>query len=398
MNVSSVGATQIEVRARIPGDRAAPRADQGAPRGEPRGAAREFIASESPIGYGRRSPERRRPQVGKAVALTGEVTELEEAGLPDGDAARRVAAPRAAPPRGACTVRLVQGAENPAKKGDALRVFGHVARAFPVPGRADIPEIEVDFALKDGKGGGKARLGPVEGSQVEATRRRGAAPLPTEPAPSVSANGDRPQSCRPSAAPARCAARPTTRASPQCVFCGSPSPRSRPRAPAGRRARTSEQGDLPTPRPVRRRARQRAAAGRLPARHRGRRLRGRARPARRRSAHRRGRRRALPDRRAPRPRRHGHRLQGRAHAHRQAAGDEAPAPASSRATPRWCGASSARRSPSPSSPSPNTVQVFDFGVSEGLTYLVMELVSGEDLGAHPAHAGADAVRAASARS
>ena len=30
--------------------------------------------------------------------------------------------------------------------------------------------------------------------------------------------------------------------------------------------------------------------------------------------------------------------------------------------------------------SPNTVQVFDFGVSEGLTYLVMELVSGESLG------------------
>ncbi len=30
--------------------------------------------------------------------------------------------------------------------------------------------------------------------------------------------------------------------------------------------------------------------------------------------------------------------------------------------------------------SPNTVQVFDFGQSEGLTYLVMELVAGEDLG------------------
>jgi serine/threonine-protein kinase len=29
---------------------------------------------------------------------------------------------------------------------------------------------------------------------------------------------------------------------------------------------------------------------------------------------------------------------------------------------------------------PNTVQVFDFGVSEGLTYLVMELVNGENLG------------------
>jgi hypothetical protein len=30
--------------------------------------------------------------------------------------------------------------------------------------------------------------------------------------------------------------------------------------------------------------------------------------------------------------------------------------------------------------SPNTVQVFDFGVSDGLTYLVMELIAGEDLG------------------
>ncbi len=29
---------------------------------------------------------------------------------------------------------------------------------------------------------------------------------------------------------------------------------------------------------------------------------------------------------------------------------------------------------------PNTVQVFDFGVSDGLTYLVMELIAGEDLG------------------
>jgi len=30
--------------------------------------------------------------------------------------------------------------------------------------------------------------------------------------------------------------------------------------------------------------------------------------------------------------------------------------------------------------SPNTVQVFDFGVSDGLTYLVMELIAGDDLG------------------
>jgi hypothetical protein len=50
-----------------------------------------------------------------------------------------------------CTVRLVQGAKSEAKKGDTLRVFGHVARAFSTPGRADIPEIAVDFTLKGQK-------------------------------------------------------------------------------------------------------------------------------------------------------------------------------------------------------------------------------------------------------
>ena len=44
--------------------------------------------------------------------------------------------------------------------------------------------------------------------------------------------------------------------------------------------------------------------------------------------------------------------------------------------------------------SPNTVQVFDFGVSEGLTYLVMELVTGENLGRVLRRGGPDAVRAA----
>ena len=51
-------------------------------------------------------------------------------------------------PGGACTVRLVQGADNAARRGDRLRVFGHVARAFSVPGRPDLAEIEVDFTLR----------------------------------------------------------------------------------------------------------------------------------------------------------------------------------------------------------------------------------------------------------
>ena len=44
-------------------------------------------------------------------------------------------------------MRLVLGAESAVKKGDTLRVFGHVARAVALPGRADVPEIEVDFAI-----------------------------------------------------------------------------------------------------------------------------------------------------------------------------------------------------------------------------------------------------------
>ena len=67
-----------------------------------------------------------------------------------------VASSSGCPSGSACTVRLVQGADNPAKRGDALRVLGHVARAFSVPGRPDIPEIEVDFTLK-GEGGRERR-------------------------------------------------------------------------------------------------------------------------------------------------------------------------------------------------------------------------------------------------
>jgi hypothetical protein len=47
------------------------------------------------------------------------------------------------------------------KKGDTLRVYGHVARAVALPGRADVPEIEVDFAL--GAGGKGATATPKGG-------------------------------------------------------------------------------------------------------------------------------------------------------------------------------------------------------------------------------------------
>jgi hypothetical protein len=154
MNVSSAGETQIEVRARMPG--MAPRLTQIRVRrvDSLEKAARDFVADEHAIGYAELAPDIT-GSIGKAVALAGEVSETKKQGyqtvmLLDVSAASGCSAGRA------CTVRLVQGADNPAKRGDALRVFGHVARAFSVPGRADIPEIEVDFTLR-GDSGAKER-------------------------------------------------------------------------------------------------------------------------------------------------------------------------------------------------------------------------------------------------
>jgi hypothetical protein len=146
MNVSSVGATQIEVRSRMPG--MAPRLAQIKVRrvDSLEKAARDFAAGEPTVGY-RDLTGNIGAAVGKAVTLTGEVADTRKQGyqtvmLLD------VSAASGCPAGSACTVRLVQGLDNPAKRGDALRVFGHVARAFTVTGRADMPEIEVDFTLK----------------------------------------------------------------------------------------------------------------------------------------------------------------------------------------------------------------------------------------------------------
>jgi hypothetical protein len=148
MNVSSVGATQLEVRASVAG--LAPRLSMIRVRRVPSldAAAREF-AAESPIDFG--------PllagigaQVGKAVVLAGEVIEARKQGYQTVillDVAQSSGCPKA----GTCTARLVQGADSPVKKGDLVRVYGHVSRAFSVEGRADVPEIEVDFLTKGGK-------------------------------------------------------------------------------------------------------------------------------------------------------------------------------------------------------------------------------------------------------
>jgi len=157
MNVSSVGATQIEVRARLAG--LAPRLAQIKVRRVEslEAAAREFLA-EGPIGYGALAGNVA-GQVGKAVALTGELTDIKKQGY-ETVMLLDIAQTQGCAAAGACTVRLVLGAESAAKKGDTLRIFGHVARAVALPGRADVPEIEVDFALNaGGKGGTSAPRG-----------------------------------------------------------------------------------------------------------------------------------------------------------------------------------------------------------------------------------------------
>ena len=151
MNVSSVGATQIEVRARMPG--MAPRLTQIKVRRVEslEKAARDFASTESPIGYA----ELRAgipAAIGKPIVLGGELSETRKQGYQQVmllEVASSSGCP-AAQGTGAtaCTVRLVQAGDNPAKRGDALRVFGHVARAFSVAGRPDVAEIEVDFTLK----------------------------------------------------------------------------------------------------------------------------------------------------------------------------------------------------------------------------------------------------------
>jgi hypothetical protein len=151
MNVSSVGATQIEVRARMAG--MAPRLTQIKVRrvDSLEKALHELVASDPPVPFAQLLANIG-GSVGKSVSLTGEVSEAKKQGyetvmLLDVSAASGCAG------AAACTVRLVQGADNAAKRGDVLRVFGHVARPFSLPGRADIPEIEVDFTLKaDGAG------------------------------------------------------------------------------------------------------------------------------------------------------------------------------------------------------------------------------------------------------
>ncbi|WP_165374343.1 MULTISPECIES: zinc ribbon domain-containing protein [Sorangium] len=161
MNVSSVGATQFEVRAKMQG--MAPRIAKIAVRRVDRleTAAKEF-AGRNPIGYVELAAGGK-DVIGKPIALTGEVLEARRQGystlillsMPRTSGCKQAGAAAASAGPGAaarspetCKVRLVHGADNPAQRGDVLTAYGSVAPPFVAPGGAEIPEVWVEFTVK----------------------------------------------------------------------------------------------------------------------------------------------------------------------------------------------------------------------------------------------------------
>ncbi len=81
---------------------------------------------------------------GRAIVVDGEVVEPRASGhrtllLVDD---RRGCA------KGPCLARVVVGQELTVARGDRLRAYGHVARAFTTPAAQTVPEIEADFVVR----------------------------------------------------------------------------------------------------------------------------------------------------------------------------------------------------------------------------------------------------------
>ena len=159
MNVSSIGATQFEVRAKMDG--MAPRVVRIAVRRVDRleTAARDFAAL-GPIGWGELAAAPK-DQIGKPIVLSGEVIEAR----PQGHATvllLSVAATSGCKEVPGCKVRLVQGVQSRAQRGDRITAYGRVAPPFAPAGGGEIPEVQVEFAL-GGSAGVDAR--PAKGPQ-----------------------------------------------------------------------------------------------------------------------------------------------------------------------------------------------------------------------------------------
>ncbi|EYF08635.1 Large tegument protein [Chondromyces apiculatus DSM 436] len=145
MNVSSIGATQFQVRAKLEGmaPRIVPIAVRRVERLET--AAKEFLAQQ-PVGWAELLGDAS-AQVGKPVVLTGEVQETHRKG-------QAVVLLMTAPTSAACQVasgcsaRLLLGVDLKAQRGETVTAYGRGAPPFQPEGGAPVPEVQVEFALR----------------------------------------------------------------------------------------------------------------------------------------------------------------------------------------------------------------------------------------------------------
>ncbi|MRG97083.1 zinc ribbon domain-containing protein [Polyangium spumosum] len=145
MSVSSVGATNIEVRAKAPG--MAPRIVPIAVRRVEKlaAAAQEFM-KESPLGYAAFAPLGAEG-AGKPAVVSGQIVEARtqnHQAIFLLDVPAREGCPRG---QGPCRVRLVHGFPNPAKLGEVITAYGQLGKPRSAPENAAVPEILVAFTM-----------------------------------------------------------------------------------------------------------------------------------------------------------------------------------------------------------------------------------------------------------
>lgn len=145
MSVSSIGATNIEVRAKIPGmaPRIVPIAVQRVERLEL--AAKEF-EKEKPVGYTTVALASASDE-GRPVIVAGQIAEVRPQSHQTVyllDVSAKEGCPKS---RETCRVRLVQGAASVAKVGDSITAYGQIGRPSSTTGGVLVPEIHVAFTL-----------------------------------------------------------------------------------------------------------------------------------------------------------------------------------------------------------------------------------------------------------
>jgi hypothetical protein len=145
MSVSTVGATNIEVRAKVPGmaPRIVPIAVQRVERLEL--AAKEF-QKEKPVGYTTVALASA-SDVGRPVIVSGQIAEVRTQNHQTIYLLDVPAKEGCSKTTEACQVRLVQGATSSVKVGDAITVYGQIGRPSSTAGGGTVPEIQVAFTL-----------------------------------------------------------------------------------------------------------------------------------------------------------------------------------------------------------------------------------------------------------